>query len=78
MCHSFISCCTYIVNLSLNIIKSWEVKISEDPAEFLDTHIAPDLLITFKDPIISALGKIQSNKVFKSTLSCLLAIFSIF
>ncbi len=29
----------------------WEVRITEDPAEFLDTHIAPDLLITFKDPI---------------------------
>lgn len=29
----------------------WDVKITEEPAEFLSMHIAPDLFVTFKDPV---------------------------
>ncbi len=29
----------------------WDVRITEDPAEFLSMHIAPDLFVTFKDSV---------------------------
>ena len=31
--------------------EKWDVEMTEDPAEFLNKPISPDLLVTFKDPI---------------------------